>query len=120
MLINLSNHPSKSWSTVQLLTASHYGELVDIPFPQIAPEATAEQIDELALKYLEQIREIKQCDTELIIVHIAGELSFCYAMITLLKECGYTVVTSTTRRIIEQVDNKTIIKRFEFNQFRKI
>ena len=54
MLINLSNHPSSNWGEKQKQSAiAQYNEIVDIPFPQIAPAATIEDVLELAEEYAE-------------------------------------------------------------------
>lgn len=119
MLINLSNHPSQGWSERQLEAASHYGEIIDIAFPPISPSDNYEQIEQLAEKYLDIIANNFEQSKTKNAVHIAGELSFCYALITKLKKLGCTTLTSTSRRITENIDDKTTIKRFEFEQFRE-
>ena len=37
MFINLTNHPSATWSEEQLKAARQYGEIVDLHFPIIEP-----------------------------------------------------------------------------------
>lgn len=37
MLINCSNHPSRLWGDPQKEAAKVYGEIMDIPFPQVNP-----------------------------------------------------------------------------------
>ena len=53
MLINLSNHPSSNWSGDQLDAAKKYGEIVDLQFPNISPDASSNQIAVLVNEYFE-------------------------------------------------------------------
>ena len=43
MIINLSNHPKETWQEKQLQAARAYGELVDLPFPQLPGSMTGER-----------------------------------------------------------------------------
>ena len=38
IFINHTNHPSARWSAAQRAAAEGYGEIVDLPFPDIAPD----------------------------------------------------------------------------------
>ena len=51
MFINLSNHPHQGWQPDQLEAAEHYGEVVDLPFPQIPPQMTGEELDAEVARY---------------------------------------------------------------------
>ena len=42
MFINYTNHPSASWGEKQTDEAKKYGEIVDMPFPNISPQMTAQ------------------------------------------------------------------------------
>ena len=52
MFINLSNHALQNWSLKQKEEAEKYGELIDLPFPNISPYADSVEIDRLVEKYL--------------------------------------------------------------------
>ncbi len=43
--INLTNHPSTKWGADQLAAAKKYGNIVDIPFPAVDPEASSDTND---------------------------------------------------------------------------
>lgn len=59
MLINLSNHPSTKWGKKQKQAAiAQYNEILDLPFPQIEPEATIEYVLELAEKFSAKAKEL--------------------------------------------------------------
>ena len=118
MLLNLSNHPLAIWSEAQLNAArQQFGEIQDLPFPQIAPDATEQNIQELAEQYFKNIKNIGT--PQQVTVHVMGELTFCFALVQLLKQNGYTCVASTTQRLVQQVDNNTKQATFQFVKFRK-
>ena len=132
MLINLSNHPLPQWSEKQIQEANKlFGEIVDLPFPQINPSCDTSEIRRLANEYLQKIIEIDnqqklikaQTDDgvfsgHLVVVHIMGELTFCFMLIDLLRNEGIKCVASTTQRnVIEQeAGKKTLL--FSFVRFR--
>ena len=47
MFINYTNHPSASWGEKQMDEAKKYGEIVDMPFPNISPQMTVQELTEL-------------------------------------------------------------------------
>lgn len=117
MFINFSNHPSTNWSEKQINKAKEYGEVIDIPFPQVNPLATHAEIDLLANEFINKIVEKNPS-----IVMVQGEMTLCFRVIQLLKEQGIKVVcacsTRNTKEIIQ--DGKTIKTAiFEFVQFRE-
>lgn len=123
MLINLSENSSQNWSDEQLLAAEdEFSSVVDLPFPQIPPMATAEQVETLAKQYFEKIRKlfansgIVSLTTSA--VHLMGELTFCHSLVNLLLHKNYRCVASTTERtVIEEKDSKKTVQ-FKFVQFR--
>lgn len=44
VFINCSNHPSERWSREQKQAAEGYGEIVDLPFPEVDPSWDAGQV----------------------------------------------------------------------------
>ena len=59
MFINFSNHASTRWGVPQKQAAKKYGEIVDVQFPNVNPEATSEEVHELARVCAEKIMEMK-------------------------------------------------------------
>jgi hypothetical protein len=113
MLLNLSNHPSSRWSPAQSQAAEEtYGQVQDLPFPNIAPEASQSELKVLAEEYLEKIQAFSPTA-----VHIMGEMTFTYLLVDRLKAAGIPCVASTTHRIVEEQDGKKIVQ-FQFIQFR--
>lgn len=118
MLINLSNHPSDKWSELQIAAANEqFGEIVDLPFPQIEPDATKADIAQIAQDYLTRVQQIGQPNDTAI--HIMGEMTLTYQLVALLKDAGYRCYASTTvREVYEQEPGKkTVI--FQFVKFRE-
>lgn len=117
LFINFSNHPSEKWPSEQLEAAKKYGEVIDLPFPTVNETATEEMIAELADTCLKKIYEVS--DGHLCVVHIMGEMTLTFLMVTQLKAAGYTCVASTTARNVEILPDGTKQVRFQFCKFRK-
>lgn len=112
MLLNLSNHPSTSWSESQLTAAG--GKVTDLAFPQVAPDGDEAYIESLANEYLDKILKMNNIEA----VHIMGEMNFTYALVNKLKANGIKCVASTTKR--ETVEENGIkISKFQFVRFRE-
>lgn len=117
IFLNISNHPSDMWGDSQIKAALKYGEILDIPFPNITSDAVKSDIEILAKDLLKKINE-HYTDTDLT-VHVMGELTFTYHMVSLLKGCGIRCVASCSERNVQEFDNGERISRFEFSQFRE-
>ncbi len=118
VFINLSNHPSSKWGEKERNAAREYGDIMDIPFPEIDPEASAEKISDLAEIYLKKIIEVDEP-----VVMIQGEFTFSYALIRRIREKGITAVAGCTKRKVEErvMPDGTAVKNsvFEFVGFRE-
>ena len=117
MFINLSNHPSTNWSKEQLAAAQEYGEIKDLPFPNIDENLDEEGIDTLTNKYIEMIKELS--GGEPCTVHIMGEMTFTYALVNKLKALGFNCLASTTKRDVEIMPDGSKQVKFHFCRFRK-
>lgn len=122
MLLNFSNHPSSQWPVKQKEEAKRlFGEVVDLPFPNIPPEATEKDIHQLTEEYLKKIMDIKKKNSK-IAIHIMGEFTFTYNMVKELEKISIPCYASTTRRVVDEIKEDEIVKkisRFEFISFRK-
>lgn len=115
MLLNLSNHPSANWPKVQMNAAiQQYSSVQDLPFPQIDPSATSDDLEKLAEEYEHKIREINPMT-----VHIMGEMTFAFKLVTRLKAIGITCVASTTERVAKEDIDGTKTSVFKFVRFRE-
>lgn len=117
LLINLSNHPSAGWGARQREAAEMYGEIEDMDFPAIPPEAGEREITDLAEEYVARIEE--RAETRDVTVHIMGEMTFCYAVITKLRPLGIPCLASTTRRQVTETADGVKEVRFDFETFRR-
>ncbi len=113
-LLNLSNHPTSSWTEAQLAEAKKlFGEVSDMPFPAVPPDIGEKEFQHLVDQYFQKI--IEQAPSA---VHIMGEMTFTCRMVGRLKEAGITCIASTTERIVEERGGKKIVE-FRFVKFRK-
>jgi len=118
MLINFSNHPLGEWGSKQFNTAKEcYGKIIDLPFPIINPEADEADLMKLAEEYVKQILEFKEQNN--ITVHIMGEMTFTYMVVSRLKAIGIECIASTTIRDAEYSSDGKKISDFQFVRFRK-
>jgi len=99
ILMNISNHPSSKWSTEQ---KEGWNEIIDIPFPEVAPEwdiIDKEYLkvkNEILCRLEETIKKIKEENEELksagmeeemkqIFVFVAGEWTITYRIIEFIN-----------------------------------
>jgi len=112
MLLNLSNHPSSNWTEPQLAAAG--GKVEDLAFPQVAPDGDETYIEQLANDYCNKIEAMPNIEA----VHIMGEMTFCYKLITKLKAHNIRCLASTTKRETVE-ENGVKISKFNFVRFRE-
>ena len=119
MLINFTNHPFDKWTNKQKEEAlEQYEEVKDLSFPEVNPEGDEEYIQQLADRYLKIILEFRKSDKNFA-VHIQGEFTLVYCVVSLLKEYGIKCIASTTRRVVSENPDGTRTYRFEFVRFRE-
>lgn len=120
MLINLSNHPSANWSKEQFKAAKDYIEIVDIPFPAIDPQLDARSILRLAKEYLQVVlEELGTSEDPLNAVHLMGEMTFTFSLVTMLQKRNIKCLASTSKRqVLELKDGKKTME-FQFVRFRE-
>ena len=118
MFINLTNHPSDQWSNEQRDAADKYGSILDIPFPNVSPESTEEDIARLAETYTEKILRMNP-DAVL----CQGEICLAFAIAERLRAHHIPVLAACSERITEetaQADGSTYkVSRFVFRRFRQ-
>ncbi len=117
LFLNLSNHPHHTWNEQQLEAARALGELQDMSFPAIAPEATEEEIAALADEYVQKI--LAHAEGKQVTVHLMGELTFCFALVRRLEEVGITCVASCSWRDVEELPDGRKQSAFHFTRFRR-
>lgn len=117
MLINFSNHPSEYWGKKQLEAARGYGEIKEIPFPAVDPNASYDDIQAMTEYYVKEILAIAK--NQHVTVHIMGEMTFTYLVVNQLKELGIECIASTSVRDAEVTSDGRKISDFQFVKFRR-
>lgn len=113
-LLNLSNHPINSWTEAQLAEAKKlFGEVIDMPFPAVPPDADERALQTLVDEYIDKILELAPAA-----VHIMGEMTFTCRLVSKLKQVGIKCIASTTERIAEEFQGKKLVE-FRFVRFRE-
>ena len=113
MLLNLSNHPYASWSKEQQERATlDYQRVTDLPFPNVRPDLSSEELDALVEEYIEKIFALNPAA-----VHIMGEMNFTFRTVSQLEAKGILCLASTTERITT-IENNVRTSHFKFVQFR--
>lgn len=116
MFYNISNHPSKYWPQHQLSVAHQIaGEVVDIPFPEVSPYDNSSDINLKAKQFAQAIIDGL---TDGDVVHIMGEHTFMFALVSYLLQHGVRCVASTTSREVEYNETGDKISQFHFVNFR--
>jgi len=116
MFVNYSHHPSSRWSPEQREAAAVFGPITDMPFINVPPDATAEEVRSLAAEQADRIVTLAPAA-----VLCQGEMTFTYHLVRLLKEQGIRVVCATTQRISKDVvenGQPKKLSQFIFVQFR--
>lgn len=115
MLINLSNHPSSTWSEFQTLTAKRlYNEVKDIEFPTIQPQYSLSEVKMIVNEYVKIVLEFKPTA-----VHVMGEMIFVFHFVNSFKKANISCIASTTKRIVieENGFKKSIFKFVQFREY---
>lgn len=122
MFINISNHPSSKWGEEQIAAAVAEGrisgreEIIDIPFPNVPPTATARDLEKLAREILADDWNFPTSPAD--VWHVMGEMGLVFAIVLELRRRGIRCVHSTTERVsVENADGTKTVK-FNFVQFR--
>ena len=117
MFINFSNHPSEKWSYEQRQAALQYGDIADIPFPNVDADCSESTIRLMAKEYADRIIDMRPD-----YVLCQGEFCLAYNVISLLKESGVHVGAACSERESQEstIDGKTEkISVFRFVRFRE-
>ncbi len=117
IFINHTNHPSSLWTAAELQAAELYGKILDIPFPEIDPEWDGETVYKFAQESCKKLLAYHPAA-----VLCQGEFTYCYILITLLKEYGVTVLSACSKRETKEwEENGKNIKKaiFTFVRFRE-
>lgn len=118
MFINCSNHPSVNWTDDQKQAAKEYGEIIDIPFPNVRYDLTDDELDDLVE---ETVNIIMRHNPKAVMC--MGEFVCCFRIVQKLKDNNIIVLASKTARVCKKVVNEdgstTKTSWFDFKGFRE-
>jgi len=124
MLINLSNHHSQNWSEDQKNAANQlFKRIIDLPFPDIDPSASIEEVIELAQRFKLKCMKLFDNEQENYLdkhnaVHVMGEMTFTYNLVFLLHQEFIRAVVSATERVANEDNSGIKTSVFRFKRFR--
>lgn len=119
MFLNITNHPVSEWPQKQIdFVHEKYGEIVEIPYPQINPTWTNEDIRRAVTELADQIDEMHPSA-----ILVMGEFSLIFQMIDCLLQRGHKVLTACSVRNTVVKSNpdgtRTKIAKYDFQCFRE-
>ena len=118
MLINHTNHASAKWASSQVEAARAWGEIEDVPFPDIGADWDEARVAKLAEENAARIIEKKPRA-----VLCQGEFTYVYHFVNLLRAVGIPVLAATSRREVVEVQeadgSARKLSRFVFTRFRQ-
>lgn len=117
LLINISNHPHNLWNEKQLRSAEEYGDIVELPFPDIHPLWNEEDIEQLSDEYNERVKAMGS--PAQLTVHLMGEMTFCYSLLRKLQQRGIRCIASCAQRNVTETPEGVKQVVFEFERFRE-
>jgi len=98
MFINFTNHSSGKWPTQQIECAHHYGEILDLPFPEVDPVGDTEYIEQLAQQFADRITDLEPSA-----VLCQGEMTLAFAVANVLMSRGITVLAACSERVVTEI-----------------
>ena len=118
IFINHTNHPSAKWSVEQKNAAEIFGRIVDVPFPDVPPNFSTEEVHAMVLNNLQEILKLSP-----VAVLCQGEFNYTVAMAEELKNRGIPVMAATRERVVSEItesDGSTKrVSVFNFVRFRE-
>lgn len=113
VFVNLSNHPSTAWVQAQRDAALALApEIVDIPFPPVPPDATA---DDIACLRDACLAEVPAGASHAM---IQGEFTLAFALVQALQGRNIVCLAATTDRDVDETAAGELLRRFRFVGFR--
>ncbi len=109
IFLNISNHPLSDWPPEQVRAALRLApgaRLVDLPFPQVPPEAGKADVAALMEAVL---RRVPAGTTHAMVM---GEFALAFALVARLERFGVECFASTTTR-------RPMKEAFRFGRFRR-
>jgi len=117
VFVNFTNHNSLKWSAEQRAAAAVYGDIRDMPFPAVDPQASHGDVQALAAS----------CAAEIMALHpdavlCQGEFTLAFAVVAILKAHGVRVVAACSKRAVRETYEDGATKKiaeYRFDSFRE-
>ena len=114
VFVNISNHPSDRWSDDQRRAALQIADqIIDLPFPNVPPEASTKEAVEIGLELLMGLPE------GTVAAMVQGEFTLTTFLVRALQMRGVTPYAATTERRVEELPDGRKVTQFRFVQFRR-
>ena len=111
--LNISNHPSSSWTAQQTEAAQVLGgEPSDVRFPNIDPSWSTSEIKDFAILFAKSL-DLEGVESAM----VAGEPLFAVLLVRELQALGVVCYSATTERVVEESEGEKR-SRFNFVRFR--
>ena len=112
MFYNLSNHPHVNWGNAQLEAARKWGDIEDVPFPEVNAQLDEQDILRAAQESVTKIQMSKD-DA----IFVAGEYGFVFPIIDELLNQGKTVLSTASedKTAYRTADNGTSERIIHYN-----
>lgn len=117
LLLNLSNHPYAVWSEKQRDAARIYGPCEDMEFPKVSADLSSEDLDRWVNDYKQSI--LKYTNNYIVTVHVMGEMTFCFRLVSQLQAMGIKCIASCAERNVVELGNERIKSTYNFTKFRE-
>ena len=117
MFINISNRPHYEWNTYQYETARAFGEIRDIPFPEVPATVTKDEVKRMAEEVFIESGGLRMLNKEVDVILCQGESSLMWHIVNIFKNTGFTCVVPCFKEEKNQEDGTT---KLNFVQFREI
>ena len=114
VFVNHTNHPSDKWSNLQRQSAEVFGDVYDLPFPQIPASMDEMEIKKAAAEYAEKIIKMNPAA-----VLCQGEFCYTFALTEILKKQGIRVICACSERCSHEtvLSDGTVNKVIDFRFF---
>ena len=118
VFVNFSNHSSGKWSKEQMEAAREYGDVIDVPFPNLVGGLDEDDIKKIGEESINRIMEYNPTT-----VMCQGEFTLTFYVVGELMKKGITCVAACTKRVSKEtvLSDGTVRKEslFVFEGFRR-
>ena len=123
VFLNLSNHPSATWSSAQRDAAGALAPesaLLDYPFPHVDPSHALDAVSALSESTWAALTStLNAAGQRPVAAMVAGEPVLCLGLVQRLQSSGVPCYCATTRRETEVSDEGVKTSQFHFVRFRR-